>query len=176
MGGESVAGSVFNVDDIETTWMLFTGLHGTDATYVLTAGDHADVTSIEFNPVGDFTGFDVDFDGVTDFAVWVGVADGATVVGREEWNIILSQKNSLDLAQFVLGFASLNSVDDVSTFGVQNQTEVFIGLVQSDDIHETSWVFHISSYFTVNFDHLAHIICWHSFPVRAYFKRLRMKT
>jgi len=154
--GESMASGVFDIDDIEGTWMFFTGLDGTNSTDVLTADDHTDVTGIEFNPVGDFSGSDVDFYGVTDHNVWVGVTDGAAVVGGEEWNVVLSQDDVLYSAEFVRSFFSSDSVNDVASFGIKYQSEVFVGLIESDNIHETGWVFDIGSYFTIDFNHLAH--------------------
>merc|ERR550525_1365395 len=120
--------------------MFFTRLNGTDSTNIFTTDDHTDVTGIEFDPVGDFSGSDVDFYGVTDHDVWVGVTDGATVVGGEEWNVVLSQDNVLHSAEFVRSFFSGDSMDDVTTFGIEYQSEVFVGFIKSDNIHETGWV------------------------------------
>jgi len=151
--GENVSGGVLDVDDIEGTWVSFSGLDGTDSTDVLTADDLAQVTSVEFDPVGDFVGGQVEFDGVTDFAVWVWVSDGSSVVCDEEWNVVLFDEDFLDSAEFVRSFFGGDSVDDESAFGVVDQSEVFVGLLDGDDIHETGWVFHVGSDFSVDFDH-----------------------
>jgi hypothetical protein len=155
-GGKGVTGGVFDVDNIERTWMFLAGHNSTDATDVLTADDLAKVTSVEFDPVGDFAGVDVNFDGVANFAVWVGVTDGSTVVGNKEWDVAFSKLKTLHAAKLVAGLFIGDTVDDVSAFGIEDQTEVLVGFVDSNDIHETGWVFDVSSYFTVNFDHLAH--------------------
>ena len=151
--GENVSGGVFDVDDIKRTWVSFSGLDGTDSTDVLTADDLAQVTSVEFDPVGDFVGGQVEFDGVTDFAVWVWVSDGSAVVCDQEWNVVLFDEDFLDSAEFVRSFFGGDSVDDESAFGVIDESEVFVGLFDSDDIHVSSWVFHVGSHFSVNFDH-----------------------
>jgi hypothetical protein len=151
--GENVSGGVFDVDDIKRTWVSFSGLDGTDSTDVLTADNLAHVTSVEFHPVGDFVGGKVEFDGVADFAFWVWVSDGSSVVCDEEWNVVLLDEDFLDSTEFVRSFFGGDSVDDESAFGVVDQSEVFVGLFDGDDIHETGWVFHVGSDFSVNFDH-----------------------
>jgi len=152
-GGENVSGSVFDVDDIEGTGVSFSGLDGTHSTDILAADDLAHVTGIEFDPVGDLAGGKVEFDGITDFAVWVWVSDGSSVVCDQEWNVVLFDEHFLDSAEFVGSFFGGDSVDDESTFSVVDQSEVFVGLLDRDDIHETGWVFHVGSDFTVNLDH-----------------------
>jgi len=151
-----VSGGVFDVDNIERTWMFLTGLDGTDATDVLTADDLAQVTSVELDPVGDFARVDVNFDGVAYFAVWVGVTDGSTVMSNKEWNVAFSKLKTLHAAKLVAGLFVGDTVNNVTTFSIEDQTKVLVGLIDSNNVHETSWVFNVSSYFTINFDHLAH--------------------
>jgi len=148
-----VSGGVFDVDDIEGTWVSFSGQDGTDSTDILTADDLAHVTGVEFNPVGDFVGGEVELDGVADFAVWVWVSDASSVVCDEEWNVVLFGEQFLHSAELVGSFLGGDSVDDESAFGVVDQSEVFVGLFNGDNIHETGWVFHVGSDFSVDFDH-----------------------
>jgi len=152
-GSENVSGSIFDVDNIERSWVSFSGLDGSHSTNVLTADDLAHVTGVEFDPVGDFVGGQIEFDGVTNFAVWVWVSDGSSVVCDQEWNVVFLDEDFLDSAEFVGSFFGGDSVDDESAFGVVDQSEVFVGLLDGDDIHETGWVFHVGSDFSVDFDH-----------------------
>lgn len=151
-----MSGGILDVDDIEGTWVSLSGLDGTNSTDILTADDLAHVTGIEFDPVGDLVGSEVELDGVADFAVWVWVSDGSSVVCDQEWNVVFLNENFLYSAEFVRSFFGGDSVDDESAFGVVDESEVLVGLLDRDDIHETGWVFHISSYFTVDFDHSVH--------------------
>ena len=100
-GGKGVTGGVFNVDDVEATGVSDTGLDGTDSSQVTTADDLANVTSIEFDPVGDLAGGKVDLHGITDFAVWVGVSDGSSVVGDKRGDVIFLEGYLLDPAKLV---------------------------------------------------------------------------
>jgi len=131
-------------------------LNGTDATDVLTADYLAHVTGVELDPVGDFAGVDVHLHGVADLAVWVRVTDGSTVVGNKEWDITLSELKTLDAAKLVAGLLVGDTVNNVSALGVEDQTKVLVGLVNSDNVHETGWVFDIGSHFTIDLHHLAH--------------------
>jgi len=99
--GKRVAHSVFDVDDIETTGVSDSGLDSTNSSQVTATNDLTCVTGIEFYPVGDFTRGEVNFDGVTDFAVWVGVSDVPTVVGDEGWDTIFLECDFLDPTEFI---------------------------------------------------------------------------
>jgi len=155
-GGENVSGGILDVDDIEGTWVSLSGLDGTNSTDILTADDLAHVTGIEFDPVGDLVGSEVELDGIADFAVWVWVSDGSSVVCDQEWNVVFLDEDFLDSAEFVRSFFGGDSVDDESAFGVVDQSEVLVGLLNRDDVHETGWVFHVGSYFLVDLDHSVH--------------------
>jgi len=132
--------------------MTVTGLDGTNSSKISSSSDHAQVTGIEFDPVLDFAGGEVDFDGITDFAVWVGVADGAAVVGAEEWDAVLADADEFYTAELVTGFFLVNFMNNKSSFGVIDQPEIFVGLINRNNIHESSWVFSISPDFSVNLD------------------------
>jgi len=151
-----VAGRVLDVDNIETTWMSLAGHDGTHATDVLTANDVAHVTSVEFDPVGDLVAGKVEFDGVANFAVRVGVSDASAVVCDEEWDVVLGAVKLLDTAKLVAGLFGGDSVDDESALGVVDETEVLVGLVDGDDVHVSSGVLDIGSYLAVDLDHAAH--------------------
>ena len=74
----------------------------------------------------------------------------------QEWDSALAQLHSLDLAELVLSLLSLNSVDGETTLGVVDETEVLAGLLDADDIHETSWVGGISADLAINLDQALH--------------------
>jgi hypothetical protein len=151
-----VSGGVFDVDDIERTWVSFSRLDGTNSTDILAADDLAHVTGVEFDPVGDFVGGEVELDGIADFAVWVWVSDGSSVVCNEEWHVVFLDKDFLHSAEFVRSFLGGDSVHDESAFGVVNQSEVLVGLLNRNNVHETGWVFHVGSDFLVDLDHSSH--------------------
>lgn len=155
-GGKGVAGTVLDGDDVEATGVSLSVLDGTDSTDVLAADDVGDVAGFELDPVGDFGGLDVELDGVTNSHVWVGVSEGSAVVCDEEWHVVLGGAQLLHSAQLVGGLFGSDSVDCKSTFGVIDQSKVFLGLFDGDNIHVSGWVFDIGSYLAVDLDHAAH--------------------
>jgi hypothetical protein len=77
-------------------------------------------------------------------------------VRDQEWDSALAQLDSLDLAELVLSLLGLDSVNGETTLGVVDETEVLAGLVDGDDVHETSWVGGISADLAVNLDQALH--------------------
>lgn len=60
------------------------------------------LTRFEFDVIGDFGGGNIQNDGVISLDDWVWVADGATVVGDQEWHAFSSQLSFLHFAKLVL--------------------------------------------------------------------------
>lgn len=155
-GDESVVQGVLDVNQVETTIVSFLVNDGTDTTQVTTTGDVDQLTNVELDVVSDLTGSQVDLDGVIDLDVWVWVSDSSTIVSDNVWNTLLTQLDLLDLTQLVGSFFVSDTVDSESTLDVVDQSEVFVGSFQGDNIHETSWVGSVSSDLTVNLNMTLH--------------------
>ena len=74
----------------------------------------------------------------------------------QEWDSALAQLNSLDFSELVFGLLGLDSVDGEATFGIIDKTEVLASFLDTDDIHETSWVCGIGSDLAINLDQALH--------------------
>lgn len=155
-GDESVVQGVLDVNQVETTIVSFLVNDSTDTTQVTTTGDVDQLTNVELDVVSDLTGSQVDLDGVIDLDVWVWVSDSSTIVSDNVWNTLLTQLDLLDLNQLVGSFFVSDTVDSESTLDVVDQSEVFVGSFQGDNIHETSWVGSVSSDLTVNLNMTLH--------------------
>ena len=59
-----------------------------------------------------------------------------------------------DLAKLVSGFFGGDSMNSESALDVIDKSEGFVGLLECDDVHETSWEGGIASDFTVNLDQI----------------------
>merc|ERR1712088_489023 len=129
--GEDGAGGVLDVYDIEGAGVSVSGGDDSDSTQVMTAGDHAEGAGIKSDVLGDGAGLDVDDDGVVDLDVGVGVSDGSGVVGDDEWNTLGSNADLVD-------------------------TEVLVGSLKGDDVHESSWEVDIGSDLAVDLDQSLH--------------------
>jgi len=169
-GGEGVTTDILDVDDIEGTGVLFSVDDGTDTTNVSTLGDEDEVTSFELGEASDLVGVEVEFNGVVDLDGGVRVTDGATIVGDDVGDGsgltmgegvaaddgLLTLGDTDDTAELAVGFITLNLGEDVVTLGVEEETEGLVGLLDADDVHETSRVVEFGADLVVNFDEAAH--------------------
>lgn len=78
------------------------------------------------------------------------------IVRNQEWDPALAELNTLDLAELVLGLLSLDAVDGEATLGVVDETEVLAGLLDADDVHETSGVGRVGADLAVDLDQTLH--------------------
>lgn len=78
------------------------------------------------------------------------------IVRNQEWDPALAELNTLDFAELVLGLLSLDAVDGEATLGVVDETEVLAGLLDADDVHETSGVGRVGADLAVDLDQTLH--------------------
>ena len=78
------------------------------------------------------------------------------IVRNQEWDPAAAKLNTLDLGQLVLSLLSLDAVDGEATLGVVDETEVLAGLLEGDDVHETSGVGGVGADLAVNLDQTLH--------------------
>lgn len=161
--------------------MALTMSNNTNTTHVATTNDHGDHTSVELDEVGDFSGAEIDLDGVVDLDCGIRVSDTinpsafhnvsnhslvqrligagdlrASIMRNQVWDSTLANLNSLDLAEFVFCLGLFNAVHREATLGIVDQTEVLASLVDRDDIHEASGIGMISSNLAVDLDQALH--------------------
>ena len=75
---------------------------------------------------------------------------------NQEWNATLAQLYPLDFGQFIFRFFCSNAVDCEPSFGIIDETEVFAGLLDRDDIHEAGRVCGVRADLPVYFDEALH--------------------
>lgn len=78
------------------------------------------------------------------------------IVRNQEWDPALAELNTLDLAELELSLLSLDAVDGEATLGVVDETEVLAGLLEGDDVHESSGVGGVGADLAVNLDQTLH--------------------
>merc|ERR1712111_28190 len=96
--------------------------------------------------------FDVQPDGIVHFDDGVGITDGTTVRGVQVRDILGSGLDLSDTAQLIFSFLVGNSVDGESTLNVIDKTEVFLSLLNLDNIHKTRGEVRVGTHFTVDLD------------------------
>ena len=149
-GGEGVAVGILDVDDLERTRVTLTVHQGTDAANIVTSDGHDEVANFELQPVEDLAGGDLDADGVVGLDLRIGEADGAAVMGATVRVALLADGDLVDLAQLVRGLLGGDGVDGETTLGVPDETEVLLGLLDGDDVHQARGVLHVGTNLTVD--------------------------
>merc|ERR1740129_1432138 len=149
---KSMTGGILNVHNIERTRMSFSVHDGSNTTGVATSSDHAQVSSLEFDGIHDFTSVDVQPNRIIGLYNGIGVTNCSAIRGVQIGDILGSSLDFTDTAQFVLGLLVGDPVNGVTSLDIIDQTEVFASLFNLDDIHETSWESGVSSDFAVNLD------------------------
>jgi len=151
-GGESVATGVLNMGDLVGTGMLLDVLEDTDATNVITTGTEDRGTVFELQDGIDSVGLKVELHRIVDLDVGVGETNGPAIVGNDVGDLVLSNALLSDLAELEGSLLVVDAVGLETALGVVEDTIVFAGLPDGDDIHEAEGVSVISSFFVVNFD------------------------
>lgn len=78
------------------------------------------------------------------------------IVRNQEWDPALAKLDTLDLAELELSLLSLDAVDGEAALGVVDETEVLAGLLERDDVHETSGEGGVGADLAVNLDQTLH--------------------
>jgi len=151
-----MASGVSDVDNLERTGVTLTVLQETDATNIVTTDGHDDVADFKLDEVQDLASVGVNADSVVGADLRVREADGATVMGSAEGVALLADLDGHDAAQLVGSFILVDLVDREAALGVPQKTEVLVGLLEGDDIHETGGVLHVSADLTVDLDETLH--------------------
>jgi len=127
-----------------------------DTTSVVTTSDHAQVSDLEWYELGDLTSLKVDLNGVVDLDQWVGETNQTAIVGLDVWGGASTDTSLCDLCKLEGGLFLGDWVQDETTLGIVQETEVVVGLLDDYSIVETSWVFGVGAGLAVNFDSTVH--------------------
>ena len=91
-------------------------------------------------------------DGVVDLDVRVRESDGPSVVSNDVRNLSLADLLLSDLAELEFSLLCVNSVWLESSLDVIEDSEVFVGLLNGDNVHGSEWESWVSSDLTINLD------------------------
>ena len=75
---------------------------------------------------------------------------------NQEWDAALAQLHPLDLAELVLSLLASDAVDSETALGVVDEAEVLAGLLDGDNIHETSRVGGVGADLAIDLDEALH--------------------
>lgn len=132
--GKGSVQDVSDVDNVETTVVPLPRNDHTRSTHVSTTGNHDNVSGFKLDVVDNLVVDQVELDGVVGLDDGVGVSDSSTVVGDEVGDTLLAELVGLDLQELVGSLFRGDSVDGESTLDVVQQSEVFTGSLDGDDV------------------------------------------
>jgi len=167
---------ISQVDNFEGSRVLFETTDNTDSTHVVTTHDHSDVSVLEGGKILDFSSRDVNSDGVISLDLRMRKSDGTPVVGNQVSNSLCSLSNVLNTAQLVSCFCRGNLVDAETTLGIVEKSEVFLGLLNRDNILESRRKGMIGSDLSIDLDESLDGNGLSLLNVKAYFNLLRNNT
>jgi len=77
-------------------------------------------------------------------------SNGSSIMSDDVWNLSLTNFLLDNFAELESSFLSVNSVWDESTLDIVEDSEMFVGLLDGDNVHLTEWESWISSDLSVN--------------------------
>jgi hypothetical protein len=122
------------VDDVEATDVLLTVHDDTRTAHVAATGNHDDVTGVKRDVVNDLVLLEVELDGVVDLDGRVRVADRAAVVGDDVRDALVAGSDLADLEELEGRLLRRNAVYSEAALDVVEETEVFAGLLNRDNV------------------------------------------
>lgn len=151
-GSKSSVQRILDVDNIETSNVLFAVHNDTSTTHVTTTSDHDNVASVKLDKVGDFALLKIELDSVVDLDERIGITDGAAVVGNDVGDTTSTESDLLDFEELVGSLFRSDAVNGESALDIVEETEVFVGLFDGDDIHEPCRICRIGANLAVDFN------------------------
>lgn len=149
---ELLAFSVNQLDHSVRTIELGDGLDLTDTTGVLSSCDLGQSVVFKLGNLHDFSGLDVELDGVACHDGDVQETDVAAVVGVAVEDPLLSCRDCLDLEQFESSLFGVDRDKLEAPFGVVHDTVVLVGFGDSENVHESGWVPLVSPWLAIDND------------------------
>ena len=138
--------------DVKSTDMLLSMDNYTSTTHVAPTSNHNNISGIKFHEVNDFSLLQIKLDRVIHFDKWIGISDSSAIVSDNVWYTTCTKGNLLHFAKLVRCLLGGDAMDRETTLDVVKKTEVFVGLVNRNNVHETCRVCLIRADLSIDFD------------------------
>ena len=155
-GGKGSAELVSQVDNLVVSGVLLSVSDDTNTADGVTPSDHGDVAVLKLDEVEDLASGNINLDGVVDLDLGIRELEGSGIVSDGIRHLVVTEERLGNLAELEGGLLLLDLVHGETTLRVPQQSEVLVGLVDLDHIHETGGESHISSDLSVNSDQSLH--------------------
>jgi len=114
--------------------MLLTVYDDACTTHVTTAGDHNQISGVEFYNASDLTLCEVEPDGVVDFDNRIGVTNCTSVVSDNVGNALVAKSDLLHLKKLVCSLLRGDPVDNKAALYIVKEAEVLGRLLDGENI------------------------------------------
>lgn len=157
-GREFLARLVLDENDVERTRMLFDMDDFAHTPTIASLRHHSSYASLKLNDAvfHDLSSRQINLNSVVDFDDRVRVSDGATIVGDDGGNSPCAEILFLDAAQFVARFLVVDTVENETSFRVEEKTEGVVGLGDGNNVHETCRKVGVGANTSVHLDNFLH--------------------
>ncbi|BAS72083.1 Os01g0358551 [Oryza sativa Japonica Group] len=139
-GGEGMAQCVLHMDGLKTALVLLPVLNYSNTTSVPPSCDHNDIAHIKLDEVNNLVGLKINLDCVVSLNQRVRVADGASIIGVQIGNALLSKLDRPNFAKLELGILILDGLKAEATLGVIEKPVVLTSLWNGNHICQTEGI------------------------------------
>lgn len=150
--GEGLSVGVLQVNNVEATEVSLDVQNLGDSADVVSAGDVGEVSGFIAEPLEDLVVLEVESDGISLVDFGVGEPDGSSVVSDDVGDLVGSNCFASDLEEFGFGFSFFDLGQGEPAFDVEEESVVFVGFGDGDDVHESDGESGVSSGFIINSD------------------------
>jgi len=154
--GECMSSTILKVNDFEGTWVALAMHDDANTSNTVSGIHHCNVANFKLDVIKGLGRSKIIADGVIHLSIWIWVFDCATIVSYGVWNTLGSLLDCLHLAELVSGLICANPVDGELPLCVIQETELFLGLFNRDDIHKTSRKEHVGAHLAIDLDQALH--------------------
>ncbi len=126
---------VFNVDDIKRSRVSVNigQLSNTsDVVTTLNVNSGPQINRINF---GDLIFLQVQFNWISDFNCGIRITESASIMSNNIRNFVGSNRSGFDFTKFEFSFFSFQFLKNKSSLGIYQDSEVFFGLINGNNVH-----------------------------------------
>jgi hypothetical protein len=137
-GGERISLGILNGSNGERSLVLLNVDKLSYTSRIVTLGDEYHSSNLELDDVAHLSGSDIDLDGITGVDIRVGETKSTSVVGDSNGDLVRGDVSLGDLTKLVRSLLLVDTVEYVTSLDIKQKTEDISGLLELDDVHESS--------------------------------------
>ena len=128
---------ILDGNNVERTLMLLNVHKGTNSTRIASLGDHNHGTNLKLENIRHLSRSDINLDGIVGLDIGIGVANGTSIMGDSDGNLVGGNKGLGNTAKLVGSLLLVDTVKNKASLGIKQETESVTTLFEFNDIHES---------------------------------------